>query len=62
MKRNIVYMYIPVAMDVRSAEGERIVDEGRIDHESPFRTVEKVRQVEEVPVTASDSVTGAILV
>jgi len=55
-------MYIPVAMDVRSAEGERIVDEGRIDHESPFRTVEKVRQVEEVPVTASDSVTGAILV
>ena len=49
-------------MHVRGAEGERVVDESGIDHHSPLRPVEQIRQVKKVTVTASHAVSSAILV
>lgn len=54
--------YVPIAVNVRGAEGERVVDESGIDHRPPLSAVQEVRQVAEVPVASSDSVPGAVLV
>lgn len=54
--------HIPISVDVRSTEGERIVDQGRIDHHATFSPMQQVRQVEEMTVASSHSITGTVLV
>lgn len=53
---------LPVAMDMRRAEGEGIVDECRINHHATLSTLQKVGEVKQMTVAAAYPVTGAVLV
>jgi len=52
----------PVSVRVRSAEGEAVVDEGRVDHGREFGEVEQVVEIAEVAVTAAHAVARTVLV
>ena len=49
-------------MNVRSAEGERVVNESRIDHYSTFCPVQQVGEIPKMAVTASNTVAGTIFI
>lgn len=49
-------------MDVGCAEGKAVVEEGGVDHGSVLRPLQQVSEVAEMPVTASDSIPGAVLI
>ena len=55
-------MKIPIAVDVRRAESERVVDERRVDHHSAFGPLQEVRQIKQMTVAAAYPVPGAVLV
>jgi len=54
--------YLPISVNVRSAEGERVVNESRIDHYSTFSPVQQVGKIPKVAVTASNAVAGTIFI
>lgn len=52
----------PVPVDVGCAEGKAVVQEGGVDHGSVLRPLQQVSEVAEMPVAASDSIPGAVLI
>ena len=49
-------------MDVRGAEGEAVVEQRRVDHDSGLGAVQQVAQVAHVPVTAAHAVPRTVLI
>ena len=47
---------------MRGTEGERVVNESRIDHYSTFSPVQQVGEIPKVAVTASNAVAGTIFI
>ena len=49
-------------MRVWGAESEAVMNKGRVNHDSLLRLLQQVMQVAEVPVAATHTVSGAILI
>ena len=53
---------LPVAVDVGSAEGKAVVDEGGVNEDPPLRPLQQVVEVTQVPVAAAHTVACTVLI
>ena len=53
---------VPVSMDVRGTEGEAVVHQWRVDGNAAFSVVQQLVQVEQMSLTATDTIPGTVLV
>jgi hypothetical protein len=49
-------------MNVRSAEGEGIMNQSGINHHPTFSAIQQISQVVQMTVASADSVPGAVLI